>query len=228
MRVDTLEKKQVLNNLSKHFVLVAHNQLPQLYCSCQSPAETSDPNQQNVDPTAPKQYPKNQMALVSEGAGGGNIRTFFCMPDGRVINYLAGYWKEEQYRRETDWSLKQISAIQKSESAQWWKDNPLLAELKSEHDRKLDQKTTERDEFMSPTEVDALVRELSPTKSEPEDPPNMERRTENSKNFNRLMRFNRLIRSGREAKDFVGRPVQSVLQQVEEEVYTKGAVGCGS
>ena len=226
MRVDILENQQVLNDLSSRFVLVAHNQLPELYCSCQSSAKATDtPANQHQ----PNQYPKNQLASVSEGAGGGNVRTFFCMPDGRVIHYLSGYWKEKRYRFETDWALAQIAAIQSSETPQWWEDESLLAELKSEHDRQLNQETAERDEFMSPAEVEALLLELSQTKSgQSEDPPSVEKRAENSKNYNHLRRFNRLIRCRREAKDFVGRPVQSVLQQIEEEVYTKGAVGCGS
>lgn len=218
MRVDTLEQKHVESYLADNFVLVAHNQLPQLYCSCQSGKTPSN--------TGQNKYPEKQKQLVYEGAGGGNVRTFCCTPDGHVVHYLAGYWKEKQFRFETDWSLTQIAALG---TIPWWTDDALTASLKAEHEKQLAVEETKRDQFMSPEEIEALIQALNQAKREqakgvtggPE-------QTKNAAAFHRLTGLNRLIRNRREAKDFVGRPIESVLHQIEEEVYTKGSVGCGS
>lgn len=216
MRVGTLEKKQVIEHLSEHFVLVAHNQLPQLYCNCEASTTGSG--------EAEGQYPSNQMK-VNEGAGGGNVRTFFCTPEGRVVNYLAGYWKEEKYRFEADWSRERIAALVDT-GGEWWNDESALTELLSAHQRQLENDTARRDQYMSPTEVEELVAELKSHRAQRATAEDIDQQRADA--FSRLVGFNRMIRSHREAKEYAGRPVESVLQQIEDEVYTKGAIGCGS
>ena len=78
MRVVTLEDKESLRALAKDFVLVTHNQLPELYCTSGT-----------VDATARGSYPAAQMARVSEGAGGSNIRRGRLQPGGNRLQTLA-------------------------------------------------------------------------------------------------------------------------------------------
>lgn len=62
-----------------------HNLLPELY---------SD----SVESL--KGYSPEHVAAVPEGAGGGNIRIYFCTPEGKVIHQVIGYWKPDSLLQE--------------------------------------------------------------------------------------------------------------------------------
>jgi hypothetical protein len=63
-----------------------HNQCPGLYCDTTG------------NPAAP--YPPEQLANMRDSSGGGNVRFYFCDAEGRVVHYLAGYWKPESLLAE--------------------------------------------------------------------------------------------------------------------------------
>lgn len=199
MRAGTLSDPETLRLLRARFVLVTHNQLPQLYCTSAT-----------VDASSKTPYPKEQLATVSEGVGGGNIRSYFCQPDGRVVGCIAGYWKPNRYREEARWMLKRMETGVSDLGQELWH---RAAALESQ-----------RNQFLSPTEVKQLLRELSASSTDANDPESRERFLE----FRRLAAFNRLIRSYRESRKIVLWPVDKVLRMVEDEVYTKGAIGCDS
>ncbi len=70
--------------LKDNFVTVWHNQSPELFAV--------KGGQEKCTPEQAKAYP--------QGGGGGNVRSFFCTPDGKVLYYLEGFWGQERYRDE--------------------------------------------------------------------------------------------------------------------------------
>lgn len=93
----TLADPEVADFLREHFVLVQHNQLPELYCN-----NTVDPG---VD-----RYPGDQVDRCPEGAGGGNIRAYVCSPHGIVRGLTLGYWQRDRWLAELN-DLDHTSAI---------------------------------------------------------------------------------------------------------------------
>jgi hypothetical protein len=83
MRTVTFADLDLVEHLQKHFILVWHNQSPDM---------GMQGVQQKYTPAQAKAYP--------EGGGGGNVRTYFCLPDGRVAYYLEGYWRGDSYLAE--------------------------------------------------------------------------------------------------------------------------------
>ena len=214
MRVGTLDDQATLEYLSKHFVLVTHNQLPELYCL-----------HNKIDATSEIPYPKQQLDRVTEGVGGGNVRSLFCTPDGRIVSYVSGLWKPKTYLEESSWALGQIRKLEQAKSEKpWWDPSRLLQDLREAHQNRQTEWSRERDDFASPAEVERLIASIA-KKSENSTTAEKNRRAEM---FNRLAAFNRLIRSHREAEKLIGKPVKEMLQQLEDEVYTKGSIGCDS
>jgi hypothetical protein len=86
MRTVTFANLALVAYLKEHFVLVWHDQSGSwLDAGAQPSAETGD-------------YP--------EGEGGGNLRTLWCLPDGRVFRYLEGYWGAQRYLAEVRQALQ--------------------------------------------------------------------------------------------------------------------------
>ena len=73
--------------LSRDFIPVMHNQLPELYCN------------QSVDPGVDR-YPGDQVDGCPESAGGGNLRVFLCRPSGEILFEILGYWKPDRFLDE--------------------------------------------------------------------------------------------------------------------------------
>lgn len=199
MRAGTLSDPETMRFLRSQFVLVTHNQLPQLYCTSAT-----------VDTSSKTLYQKEQLATVTEGAGGGNIRSYFCLPDGRVVGFIAGYWKPTRYREEARWMLERMKNGVGSLAQQHWH---RAAAIESQ-----------RNQYLPPVDVEQLLSELSASSPNTN---NLESR-ERFLNFRQIAAFNRLIRSYRESREIVLWPIDKVLRKVEEEVYTKGAIGCDS
>ena len=157
----TLADPEVKRFLKKNFsVLAFHNQMPELYCST------------SVDPG---NYPEEMVENCSEGAGGGNVRSFICSRDGRVISVTLGYWKKEKFIREM------------------------------QHTFVMYDRETER---VHPMWIDRH-KELRKKETEPY----------------RIAVQSLLIRSHEESLRDLGKPIRKVLRTIEEEIYTKGAIG---
>jgi hypothetical protein len=88
MRADTLAHAEVIGYLNANYVIAWSNLLPELYG--------------NADPNAPPppKYDPAHVESLPEGAGGGNIRVYFCNPQGRLLHEVIGYWKPEQFLAE--------------------------------------------------------------------------------------------------------------------------------
>src|SRR5947207_829302 len=84
-RTVTFADLDVVEYLKKHFVVVWHNQSPEIY---------AQPGQQeNPSPETAKAYP--------EGGGGSNVRSYFCNSSGEVLCSLEGYWSPQRYLAES-------------------------------------------------------------------------------------------------------------------------------
>lgn len=193
MRACTLTDPATLAALSRQFVLVTHNQLPELYCSAAT-----------VDVAT---YPAAQLANVTEGAGGNNIRTYFCTPEGRVVGFLAGMWRPPRYRAEAAWALARMGDG--------------AAALAAAHRAHADAIRARRDARHPPAAVRQLLAQLA--SQAPTSPAERARRFTA---YRSVAAFNRLIRSHHESAPLLGREITGVLRQVEDEVYTRGTLGC--
>lgn len=127
-----------------------HNQCPGLYCD---KSETGD-----------IPYSKEQMATVKTGAGGGNIRFYFCDPDGRIVLRVTGFVDGREFADEEE-----------------------LARL-----------------VVPRPELAPQALRFAPTGP--------------------LFPWHEIRRKDR-ACAALGRPIRDVLRQVEDEIYTKGAIG---
>ena len=58
-----------------------------------------------------------QVSAYPMGAGGGNIRTYFCTPGGQVVHYLQGYWSAEQYTVALRFAQRQHERLQQDPRA---------------------------------------------------------------------------------------------------------------
>jgi hypothetical protein len=110
MRTVTFADLSVIDDLKKNFILLWHNQSVDAFAM--------GGVQQKYTPEQVKAYP--------EGGGGGNVRTYFCTPDGKVLYYLQGFWRDERYRAEADFA-RQLAA----RAAAATKEDPALAVRKT-------------------------------------------------------------------------------------------------
>lgn len=99
MRTVTFADLEVVDHIKKHFVAVWHNQSPEVY--------SSEPAQQ-------EKLTAEQIKAYPQGGGGGNVRTYFCLPDGRVIYYLEGFWSKDRYLAETDFARDLAAKVRKA------------------------------------------------------------------------------------------------------------------
>jgi hypothetical protein len=205
MRVGTLEDPVTLRFLAERFVLVTHNQLPQLYCSGST-----------VDTTTTNPYPKEQMAQAPEGSGGGNVRSYFCTPDGRVVSYIAGRWGREKFLAEARWALERMDEVEQR------------PELLRAHRRMSFQYASARDSQVSPEELEEIIEASITAKPQAVDGRDAAEIARRWKLYHLAAAYNRLIRSHHEVREILMLPIDEVLQKVEDDVYIKGAIGCDS
>jgi hypothetical protein len=92
MRVETLSRAEVVGPLNEHFVVAWSNLVPELYG--------------NADPNAPPppSYNPEHARSMPEGGGGGNIRVYFCTPDGLIVHQVVGFWKAERFVEEVEFA----------------------------------------------------------------------------------------------------------------------------
>jgi hypothetical protein len=92
MRAETLADPTVVDFLNEHFVMAWSNLFPELY-------GTADPN------STPPKYPIEQTRNLPEGAGGGNIRSYFCTKEGKALHQVIGFWRPERFLAEAKFAL---------------------------------------------------------------------------------------------------------------------------
>lgn len=84
MRTVTFADLELVDYIKQNFVTVWHNQAPEIF--------SEEGQQAKCTPEQAKAYP--------QGGGGGNVRSYFCLPDGQVVYYLEGFWSRERFMAE--------------------------------------------------------------------------------------------------------------------------------
>ncbi|MEK7717143.1 MAG: hypothetical protein AAB385_00655 [Planctomycetota bacterium] len=133
------------------------------------------------------------LAQFPEGGGGGNVRSVFCTPDGRIISEVKGFWRPERYLDEAERTRSVASASRE--------------EVVAFHEKHVLLHTLERQ-----------VEEADRAKlTEPEPKP--------SPSARRIAALNRMRRSHEESIELIHVPVETYLDRIADEVWTKGNVG---
>ncbi|MBY0527671.1 MAG: hypothetical protein K2R98_30010 [Gemmataceae bacterium] len=108
MRTVTFADLPLVEYLKQNYVVVWHNQSPDLF--------SSEAGQQ-------EKYTAEQVKAYPQGGGGGNVRSYFCTPDGGILYYLEGYWSGERYLAEARFArdlfdkVKSLPATEQAELA---------------------------------------------------------------------------------------------------------------
>jgi hypothetical protein len=102
--VVTLADADVTRHLSERYVVAWSNLLPELYGN-------ADPN---VPP--PASYDTRAVRTTPEGAGGSNIRAYFCTAGGKIVHLSIGYWRPERFLAEARFA-EQLLTRAKAEMA---------------------------------------------------------------------------------------------------------------
>ena len=92
----TLSDERVKATIEEGWVSTWHNQCPGLYCD------------KTADLRKPIPYPPEQLATIYEGTGGGNIRIYFCDPDGGVIHFVSGFLDSSRLYVEEEFARQQM------------------------------------------------------------------------------------------------------------------------
>ena len=97
MRTVTFADAGLVKKLNSTLLPVWHNQDPE----AMGEIFEEEPVDQPI-PTGANAYPC--------GGGGGNIRAYFCTPEGEIFHYVEGYWPAENFAQEVDVALKFYAA----------------------------------------------------------------------------------------------------------------------
>lgn len=98
MRTVTFADTALLSYINDHFVLVWFNHAPEF---SSGDAALGQPQ---------PEFTPEQIAVYPEGGGGGNIRSFYCDPNGDIYHATQGYWSVRTYRKEAERALQMLHA----------------------------------------------------------------------------------------------------------------------
>ena len=93
MRTVTFSRPDVQALLDDRFVSTWFNQAPNVFPVGSSESQKSS-------------YPKSYYTNFPDGAGGANVKLFFCTPDGKIVHFAQGYLKPETLRVEAEFALQ--------------------------------------------------------------------------------------------------------------------------
>lgn len=123
----TLSNPSVKRAIEENWVSTWHNQCPGLYCN------------NTADTRKPIPYPPQQLATVFEGAGGGNIRLYFCDSEGKVVHAVTGFLDVSRLLEEEEFARSQLARTAPSRqrnrvihSPDWTDRNGFIYEHKQE------------------------------------------------------------------------------------------------
>ena len=51
-------------------------------------------------------FTREELELYPEGGGGGNVRSYVCLPDGRIVHYVEGWFAPERFADEMRFALE--------------------------------------------------------------------------------------------------------------------------
>ncbi len=102
MRTVTFADEKLVGLLNASLISVWHNQAPDA---------RNNPVPENPEAAQPSAA---DAAAYPVGGGGGNMRAYFCTPDGLVLHYLEGYWPAAEFGAEVRTALKRYEELKKS------------------------------------------------------------------------------------------------------------------
>jgi hypothetical protein len=109
MRQVTFSNERLVQDLRHQVVAVWHNQNGALGArgfgmNCKAPPSQAPPTAQMI-----KAYPV--------GGGGGNLRTYFCTPSGKIVHYVEGYWPVAHFAAELRVAQARYRAMKETPAA---------------------------------------------------------------------------------------------------------------
>ena len=110
MRTVTFSRSAVQALLDDRFVSTWHNQAPDVF-----PVGSGDPQKAS--------YPQSYYDEFPDGAGGANVKLFFCTFEGKIVHYTQGYLTPESLKVEAEFALGLLKNTKK----------PAKATLKAAH-----------------------------------------------------------------------------------------------
>jgi len=90
MRSVTFADARVVDLLNAKFVVAWNNHNPDL----DGGAGARQPR-----------FTAEELELYPEGGGGGNVRAIVCLPDGRIVHYVMGWFRPERLVEELEFAL---------------------------------------------------------------------------------------------------------------------------
>jgi hypothetical protein len=109
MRRTTFADEKLVQDLRKQVVSVWHDQNSFLNGKGQALNCALQPGQAAPTEAMIKSYPV--------GGGGGNLRTYFCAPSGKIVHYIEGYWPAKQFAAEVRYAQAQYRAMKATPAA---------------------------------------------------------------------------------------------------------------
>jgi len=99
LRTVTFSDPEVQKVLDTQFVLTWHNQAQDLF-----PGKPGSPG--DHQPAVSEHY----LRTFPDGAGGGNVRMFFCTADARIVHSIEGYYRPATFLAEVAFA-QQLMAV---------------------------------------------------------------------------------------------------------------------
>ena len=99
LRTVTFSDPEVQRLLDAQFVVTWHNQAQDLF-----PGKPGSPS--DHQPAVSEHY----LRTFPDGAGGGNVRMFFCTPDARIVHSIEGYYRPATFLAEVAFA-QQLMAV---------------------------------------------------------------------------------------------------------------------
>ena len=101
MRSVTFADDKVVDELNAKFVLVWNNHAPDY-------GRGGEGGKQPV-------FSAKELENYPEGAGGGNIRTYICTADGKVVHYVEGWYRPARFLEEIAFGAGDVTPKQRAD-----------------------------------------------------------------------------------------------------------------
>ena len=104
MRTVTFADIDLVTKINSTVIPVWNNQNPQAALGLKNAAAIQPkPTRQQID-------------VYPQGGGGGNMRAYFCTPEGKVFHYVQGYWSSKNFANEIAFAIEQFAIAKENSS----------------------------------------------------------------------------------------------------------------
>ncbi len=119
MRTVTFSDQNVIRDIQEDFIATWFNQAKDLF-----PGEAAPGSQQ---PELPEDYLRN----FPDGAGGPNVKIFFCDAQSRILHFVQGHYRAEALREEIKFARELHARVEGAGSAK-----AAATEIRALHERR--------------------------------------------------------------------------------------------